>query len=469
MPQITDNFEEKEFEELIHDGIAAVKGGQRGLARTLLNKAIQIKSADARPWIWLTATTDDPEEQRQYLGNAVAAEPGNATARRGLVLLSQKLDKSRLVDEGAAVEPRHPTSPEDAQSQSFACPRCGGRMSFDIHQEGLVCHYCGYIQATEQELAAESAEQPIDFVMPTTRAHRWAEAQQRVCCERCGAVTLLPPGQKADQCPYCGSNRLVGSTEAVELVDPQVIGLMKIDAQEAIQRVKGWLGKGLFTPDDLALRAGGFHFSPAYYPFWTFDGALELNWKCEVNEGTSKYPHWVTRSGSDTQFFDDVLVPGLRVLSPEDAAAVEPFNLKELVEFKAEFLAGWPALTYDRPLADASLMAREKVLKTQRDSLYHSVGEGHQKRNFSAGAGGWSGLTFKHVLLPLWVGTYHFQGKDYRMLVNGQTGKVGGKKPRDSVKIAGVGFGAGIVLVVIAFLLYWWWVMYGQALIQGIR
>jgi hypothetical protein len=46
---------------------------------------------------------------------------------------------------------------------------------------------------------------------------------------------------------------------------------------------------------------------------------------------------------------------------------------------------------------------------------------------------------------------------------------VGGKKPRDSVKIAGVSFGAGIVLVVIAFLLYWWWVMYGQALIQGIR
>jgi DNA-directed RNA polymerase subunit RPC12/RpoP len=258
MPQITDNFEEKEFEELIHDGIAAVKGGQRSLARTLLNKAIQIKSADARPWIWLTATTDDPEEQRQYFGNAVAAEPGNAMARRGLVLLSQKLDKSRLVDEGAAVEPRHPTDPEDAQSQSFACPRCGGRMSFDIHQEGLVCHYCGYIRATEQELAAESAEQPIDFVMPTTRAHRWAEAQQRVCCERCGAVTLLPPGQKADQCPYCGSNRLVGSAEAVELVDPQVIGLMKVDAQEAVQRVKGGWAKVYLPPMTWRCGLAGF-------------------------------------------------------------------------------------------------------------------------------------------------------------------------------------------------------------------
>jgi hypothetical protein len=47
----------------------------------------------------------------------------------------------------------------------------------------------------------------------------------------------------------------------------------------------------------------------------------------------------------------------------------------------------------------------------------------------------WSGMTYKHILLPLWIGAYRYQGKDFRLLVNGQTGKVGGYKPQDKVKV----------------------------------
>ena len=122
-----------------------------------------------------------------------------------------------------------------------------------------------------------------------------------------------------------------------------------------------------------------------------------------------------------------------------------------MVEFQPEHLAGWLALSYDIPLADASLMAREKVINKLRRSLQNRAEPGRQKRNITSGAGKWSGLTFKHALLPLWVGTYEYLGTHYQLLVNGQTGKVGGKKPTDKTKVAL--YIGGVVLVIVIILL----------------
>ena len=112
------------------------------------------------------------------------------------------------------------------------------------------------------------------------------------------------------------------------------------------------------------------------------------------------------------------------------------------------------ALTYDQPLADASLQAREKIIQKVRSSLPGLVEPTHQKRNFSIGAGKWSGLTYKLALLPIFIGNYPFQGKRYRLLVNGQTGKVHGDKPVDSLKTTMVII-AGIILFIILVAIFW--------------
>ena len=446
---------EKIYEELLRDGITAAKNGKPALARKLLERAVKTKSGDARPWLWLSETTDDPQEKRKFLEYAVAAEPGNVTARRSLVLLSEKLDRSRLVPEGVSVEPRCPVEPEDAKAQAYLCPGCGGRMSFDLEKNGLACQYCGYLQLVENQPAADSAEEPIDFILPTTRAHRWVEARQRVSCVRCGAVNLLPPNQVANRCSYCGSNRLIEASQAAELVDPQAILPMKVSERQAVAQVRKWLGKGLFSPDDLTVESGRLQLRPAYYPFWTFDGTMEIPWSCEVNLGTGNNPNWVKRSASEFELFDDVLVSGLTAFSAADVSAIEPFKLKEVVEFKPDYLVGWTALSYDRTLADASLLANEKVIGKARASLSINVEPGYQKRNLTSGAGKWSGLTYKYIMLPLWVGSYQYQEKIYRFLVNGQTGKVGGEKPQDQVKMFLLGAIIVIAVVILGLLLAW--------------
>jgi hypothetical protein len=60
---------------------------------------------------------------------------------------------------------------------------------------------------------------------------------------------------------------------------------------------------------------------------------------------------------------------------------------------------------------------------------------GNTHRNLSVD-NTFSALTFKHVLLPLWIAAYRYNNKVYRFLVNGQTGEVVGKAPWSIFKIA---------------------------------
>ena len=60
-------------------------------------------------------------------------------------------------------------------------------------------------------------------------------------------------------------------------------------------------------------------------------------------------------------------------------------------------------------------------------------------------------LTFKHVLLPVWIAAYRYNNQVYRFLVNGQTGEVVGKAPWSWIKIALF----TLVLAATAFVLYY--------------
>jgi hypothetical protein len=66
---------------------------------------------------------------------------------------------------------------------------------------------------------------------------------------------------------------------------------------------------------------------------------------------------------------------------------------------------------------------------------------------------GSSGLTYK-LALPMYVGNYPFQGKRYRLVVNGQTGMVAGKKPVDTSKMILFSI-AGFFLLVIILVIFW--------------
>jgi len=265
---------------------------------------------------------------------------------------------------------------------------------------------------------------------------------------------MLKQGQTIDNCPYCASTRFISPTTMQEQVDPQVMGLFALDLEEVGKNIKSWLGKGILSPDNLVAQQGGILLHPGYYPFWIFEGTLELPWFCDVNVAKGKNAVWEAQTGSHPENFKDVLIPGLKKISSADLSAIGPFNLNEMVEFSPDQLTTGVAIAYDQPLADASLRAKESIINKVRSALPGMVEPGHSKRNFSIGAGKWSGLTYKLGLLPIYIGNYAFQGKHYRLLVNGQTGKMSGKKPTDNFKLAMFAI-AGLVVLAIILAIIW--------------
>ena len=61
----------------------------------------------------------------------------------------------------------------------------------------------------------------------------------------------------------------------------------------------------------------------------------------------------------------------------------------------------------------------------------------------------WSGRTFKHILVPVYLLNYTYGGQTYQAVVNGVTGRMGGSYPVSWIKVALLVL---VILVVVAIL-----------------
>ena len=47
----------------------------------------------------------------------------------------------------------------------------------------------------------------------------------------------------------------------------------------------------------------------------------------------------------------------------------------------------------------------------------------------------YSGQTFKHILVPIWLLTYNYGARTFQVVINGYTGTIAGQYPKSWVKI----------------------------------
>jgi hypothetical protein len=63
-----------------------------------------------------------------------------------------------------------------------------------------------------------------------------------------------------------------------------------------------------------------------------------------------------------------------------------------------------------------------------------------------------SGQTFKHILVPVWLLSYLYGTKSYQVVVNGHTGRMAGQYPKSAWKIALLVLLALIALMIVIML-----------------
>jgi hypothetical protein len=132
-------------------------------------------------------------------------------------------------------------------------------------------------------------------------------------------------------------------------------------------------------------------------------------------------------------FFDDELVPASRGVQPEMLRRIEPFPTKELTPYQPGFLSGWVVERYQIDLGAAAHMAREEMDAELRQMCAAQVpGDTHRNLQVSAD---YSGQTFKHILVPIWLLTYNFGARNFQVVINGYTAKIAGLYPKSWIKI----------------------------------
>jgi hypothetical protein len=129
---------------------------------------------------------------------------------------------------------------------------------------------------------------------------------------------------------------------------------------------------------------------------------------------------------------------------------VEPFPTKELVGYEPGFLSGWVVERYQIDLVAAAQAARASM-EAQTESLCAAEVPGDTHRNLSVDTD-YSGQTFKHILVPLWLLMYQYGTRSFQVVVNGYTGSIAGEYPKSWIKITLAVIGALLLVALLVVL-----------------
>ena len=159
---------------------------------------------------------------------------------------------------------------------------------------------------------------------------------------------------------------------------------------------------------------------------------------------------WQPARGQVARDFDDILVLGATSLPKHFTDDLAPWDLSALTVYDPRFLAGFRAEGYTVPVEQAYGEARDVMNAVIERDVRHDIGGDQQRiERVETDVGR---LTFKHVLLPVWLAAYRYRGRSFRFVVNGRTGTVEGERPWSGVKIAFVIALALLIAAVIASL-----------------
>jgi hypothetical protein len=142
---------------------------------------------------------------------------------------------------------------------------------------------------------------------------------------------------------------------------------------------------------------------------------------------------WSPKSGRVSRFFDDVLVLASRTLPKRFTDALQPWDLSALEPYLPQYLAGFRAEAYQVDLDQGFVEARALMdRQIERDVKFDIGGDQQRVHRIDTAI---NNVTFKHILLPVWLAAYKYRGQTYRFVVNGQTGRVQGERPWSTWKI----------------------------------
>jgi ribosomal protein S27E len=336
-------------------------------------------------------------------------------------------------------------------------------MDFDPGSGMMKCQSCGREEAVPTPsagLVAHALDDALKHVTPLS-----AEALE-VTCDGCGSVMVFEPPEVAGTCSFCGAPIVAQARAADPMIAPDGVLPVKVTKEAAQKEVREWISSRWFAPNALRKMAQQEGIGGVYLPFWTYAADTESEysgargvhyWVTETYTTTDSDGNavqqtrqvmqtaWSPASGRVGRKFSDILVPATKSVSPQRLNALEPWDLPSLSAYEPEYLAGFKAQRYQVALPDGFETAKGIMERTIEQDVRRDIGGDEQQINHVHTST--SNETFQHLLLPVWIGAYRFNGKVFQVVVNARTGEVQGERPYSATKIA-------LLVVVILFILF---------------
>ncbi len=390
-----------------------------------------------------------------------------------------------------------------SQINNYQCPACTGPLHFVGSSGQLECDYCGskysvqeiearYAEAerrAQEAMAAEeaarkekkqkAAEQAAKTENDGTDAQEWEDTPEADApwefeyngaewtdpgmkaygCPSCGAELICEETTAATSCPYCGNPTVIPGKFAGEL-RPDLVIPFKLDKKEAVARLKKHY-KGILLPKQFASQNHLEEVKGVYVPFWLYDGtasgkmtfkATRSRVRTTSRERITTTDHFlVEREGS--MRFEQVPIDASSKMPDDYMESIEPFDYSELTEFSTAYLPGFLADKYDVEQKACDARVAERCRQSMIDTLTASaqgyttcipVSTHTQLRQGEV----------KYALLPVWLLSTQWKGKNFLFAMNGQTGKMVGDLPISGKRLAAFCGGIFAAVFLLTFLFF---------------
>ncbi len=338
------------------------------------------------------------------------------------------------------------------QHRQFPCKQCGANLQYAPGTQTLVCPYCGTANDIPESrevveeldyqawLAKVADEHPTDEVLT-------------VHCNTCGAEATLPPNVTAELCPFCGSP-IVAEAVSNRRIKPQGLLPFHVTREQAMVAFRTWVRSLWLAPSSLRLNADAeAGIKGIYIPCWTYDADTQSDYTGQRGDDywtTETYTtvengktvtrtrqvcktRWRWVSGTVNNRFNDLLVLATTSLPRKYAEALEPWDLGSVAPYSDEYLSGFVAQSYQIDLPGGFEIARQMMVAPIEQTVREDIGGDHQM--IESVRTRYYNITFKHLLLPVWLSAYRYNNRTFRFLVNARTGEVQGERPYSTLKI----------------------------------
>lgn len=340
-----------------------------------------------------------------------------------------------------------------AETLKADCNGCGASLSYAPGTMNLKCQYCGSSNAIEIQEQKIEETHFIKFLKEELDKEEKLEVAL-VKCSGCSAEVSLKPNVSADVCPFCGTGIVVTGGSTGKVLKPKYLLPFSIDRSKAEAEFRKWIKSLWFAPRNLKKYSQNIdRLNGMYIPHWTYDCATttrysgsrgddyyETEYYTDTENGKSvtksrkvKHTRWTNVSGTVGVKFDDLLVMASSSLPEKYARNLEPWDLKKLIPFDEKFLAGMRAETYQLGLEEGFGVARDMMDPAITGKIRSDIGGDHQRIHQKDTD--YNNITFKYILLPVWLSSFRYKDKIYRFMINGRTGEVQGERPYSAVKI----------------------------------